>query len=147
MESEFEEEQKLVLNAESKQRLMAHIGQLPQGMYSIRIKRARLRRTQDANEYYFAAVVKPWQIWLSDQWGEKVSKDDAHKALAGRILGMHSLAGGIDIPRSTANLNIAEFSAYIENCARFLAQFAGIVVIPSDVWWEMHGGKPKAEAA
>jgi hypothetical protein len=42
-----------------------------------------------------------------------------------------------EIPRSTARLDIPAFSEYIEGCARFLAEFCSIVVIPSDLWWEM----------
>jgi hypothetical protein len=41
-----------------------------------------------------------------------------------------------EIPPSSRKLDTHEFAEYIEGCARWLAEFCSIVVIPSELYFE-----------
>lgn len=109
--------------------LMSTIGTMT-GLWTITMKRRRPTRTLDQNKYYFVAVVTPLAEWMREEWQEDVSVEQAHEILKNRMLEARQY-GDIVIPPSTTKLQIDEFSKYVEDCARWLAENFGIVVIPS----------------
>lgn len=133
----------LVLNLsdlDTKRRIMQKIGAL-KGLWEITLKERRLTRTLKANRYYFVAVCQPFQVWLSEQYGQEVDIEQAHEMLRNRVLGMDEIVNKdtgevLELPRRTRTMDIGEFNDYVENCARFLAEFCEIVVIPSEVFLE-----------
>lgn len=134
----------LVLNLsdlDTRRRLMQKIGGLS-GLWEVTLKERKRTRSLDANRYYFAAVCEPFRSWLSEQYGEEVDIDQAHEALKARVLGTDAVVdretGDViaELSRRTKTMDTGEFSDYIERCARFLAEFANIVVIPSEEFWE-----------
>jgi hypothetical protein len=129
----------LILNMDDvhvKRQLMSKIGALS-GVWKMTLTRQRFRRTLDQNAYYWVAVVTPFVEWLEDEWGDKIEPEQAHEMLKQRILGVKykEIAGQpLAIPPSSRNLDIEEFSIYVEKCIQWLAEFCGIVVVPSDVY-------------
>lgn len=134
----------LVLNLsdlDTRRRLMQKIGGLS-GLWEVTLKERKRTRSLDANRYYFVAVVQPFAAWLSEIYGEEVGNDQAHQALSAKVLGTDAVVdkrtGDIiaELPRRTKTMDTGEFSDYIERCARFLAEFCNVVVIPSEEFWE-----------
>lgn len=127
-----------------KRTLMSRIGTL-KGLWDVSLKQRKKRRSLDQNSYYHVAVVEPFLLWLREEWGDdSIDHDAAHEALRDTILGFRE-QNGIRIPRSTTKLDTKEFSDYVENCARWLAEFCGVVVIPSDLFLE-GATEPKRKA-
>lgn len=125
---------------ETRRRFMRYIGTLT-GPHRVSVKPVRMTRSVKANKYYFVAVVEPFASYLSHQYGEDIDNEQAHEMLRNRVLGMDELVnketGEVMMkPRKTRTMDTWEFSDYIENCARFLLDFADIVVIPAEEFWE-----------
>lgn len=136
-----EREPPMVLNLDdldTKRRLMAKIGTL-RGLYEVHLKPRKLTRSLNQNAYYFSAIVHPFAAWLTEEWGETITTEQAHVQLKIAIIGMKTKVNkqtGEEmemVPRSRA-LNTAEFSEYIEKCIEFLGRVAGILVVPSDLY-------------
>ena len=63
-----------------------------------------------------------------------------------KILGTGSKSvDGVYLPPTTTKLDVTEFSDYIEKCARWLAEFTGIYVVPSDLFYQ-GATQPKTNA-
>jgi hypothetical protein len=128
-------------DAAAKRQLMIEIGRLS-GLYEVYIKPRKRTRSLDQNAYYFAAVVTPFRDWLRENYGDsQISTDEAHEMLKVKILGLTEKqipnSGEIitAIPRSKT-LTVEEFSEYIEKCAKWLAEFPNIIVVPSAMFYE-----------
>lgn len=118
---------------------MSEIGRLS-GPHEVLIKPIKRTRSLDQNAYYWAAVVAPFTEWLREQYGDNsIDKEQAHEMLKVKILGLkeHQIDNETLylIPRSKT-LKTDEFSEYVEKCAAWLSEFANIVVIPSDLFYE-----------
>ena len=124
---------------EVKRKLMSEIGRLS-GPYEILIRQVKRTRSLDANAYYWSAIATVFADWLREQWGDpNITKEQAHEVLKRTILGMKEKYISdvkIEILPDSKTLSVEEFSAYIEGCIKFLAEFAGIVVVPSDLFHE-----------
>ena len=128
-------------DAAVKRRLMLQISSL-QGLHEVRIRPRKRTRSLDANAYYFVAVVQPFRDWLRHEYGDAlITSDQAHEMLKVKILGMdEKLIEGTSevlrlIPRSKT-LTKDEFGSYIDKCSEWLAEFASIVVIPSEMFYD-----------
>lgn len=126
---------------ETKQRLMRKVGALS-GLWEVSFRPRKRTRSLNQNSYYFVAVVQPFRDWLREQYGDdRIDLDQAHEMLKVKILGMdEKLIEGTNevlklIPRSRT-LDSMEFSKYIEGCIEWLAEFANIIVIPSEMFFE-----------
>jgi hypothetical protein len=112
------------------------------GLWEIQMKPRKLVRSLNQNAYYFVAVVTPFTEWLRSEWGDNgIQVDQAHEILKQKILGTHEIINkktgeSIEITRSSRVLDTAEFGEFIEKAAAWLAEFCGIVVIPSEMFWE-----------
>lgn len=127
----------LVLNMddpEVKRRLMVQISTL-KGLWELDLKPRKLVRTIKQNKYYWVAVVAPFRDWLREEYGDSwITGNQAHLMLATRILGEGRETSLGVLPPTTTNLNTAEFAEYVDKTAAWLAEFTGIVVIPSDLF-------------
>lgn len=118
-----------------KHRLMRQISTLPAGLYEVLIKPKRKTRSLNQNSYYFAAICTPFRDWLVENWGEKVTVEQAHETLKLALL-ERSDAGGVELMPATHNLDTAAFSEYVESAIQFLATKCDIAVIPAEVYYE-----------
>ena len=125
-----------------KRRLIEQITKLPKGLYEVSIKPRRRTRTLRQNKYYFVAVVAPFAEWLRENYGDSgITADQAHEMLKVQILGWderYSEAVGKTlkfIPRSH-DLNTMEFWEYVEKASAWLAEFAEIIVLPPELFYE-----------
>jgi hypothetical protein len=133
----------MVLNMDSletKKRLMAKIGTL-KGLYEVTLKPRKITRSLNANAYYFVAVCQPFREWLREEWQENVTTEQAHEMLKRKILGAKEIVDQktgevLEIPPTSRDLDVHEFAEYIEGCARWLAEFCNLVVVPSEMFWE-----------
>lgn len=124
----------------AKRQLMSEIGRLT-GPHEILIKKIRLTRSLNANAYYFAAVVTPFCEWLREEYGDPhITKEQAHELLKRTVLGMKEkyvrYGSKIEIVPDSRNMDSEQFNAYIEGCIKFLAEFAEILVVPSELFLE-----------
>ena len=113
---------------------MRQIGKLS-GLYRVSIKPYRQKRTLDQNSYYWAAIVTPFKEWLTENWGQTVTLEQAHDTLKLALLEVPRVQGIMMMPRSRT-LDIEQFSEYIELAIEFLRVKCDVMVIPSDVFYE-----------
>ena len=67
-----------------------------------------------------------------------------HKILGTKEIVDKDTGEVLEIPPTSRDLDVGEFAEFIEGCARWLAEFTGIVVIPSELFYEgATEGKPK----
>lgn len=126
---------------EQKRRLMGQIQKLS-GLQEVSIRPRKLTRSFKANKYYFVACVAPFRDWLRENYGDSsISLDQAHEMLVVAVLGWderHSENTGKTLkfrPR-THTLDSAEFAEYVDKSAAWLAEFAEIIVLPPDLFYE-----------
>jgi hypothetical protein len=124
-----------------KRRLMEKINLLS-GLYEVTIKPRRFQRSLNQNAYYWAAFVTPFTEWLQHEWGDKgITKEQAHIELKRAVLGIREKVNErtgevMELLPTTHDLDTEQFSIYLDGAAKFLAEFAGIVVLPSEVFYQ-----------
>jgi hypothetical protein len=129
-------------DGDTKRRLMSHVGNLRSGLYEVSIKPRRQTRSLNANRYYFQCVVGPWLAWLRENEGSDfIDKEQAHEALKLAVLGMKTVENRetgavVVIPPRTRRMKTDEFSDYVERCIKFLAEFCGIEVLESEMFYQ-----------
>lgn len=126
-----------------KRSLMTHIGTL-KGLWEVSLKERKKTRSLDANAYYFAAVCTPFMHWLRETQGDPtIDKDQAHEMLKAAILGTKTVSlpdgGFMEMAPRTRGMKSDEFAQYVEAASAWLAEFCGIVVLPSDLFFESKG--------
>ena len=109
------------------------------GKWRLTLTRYRPRRSDRQNAYYWPVVVGDWHAWLVEQ-GHQVTRHQAHEALKQMFLReqiVDETTGELisEYTRSTATLETDEFSAYVEQCRQFLAEFCGLDVPDPDPAW------------
>ncbi|HWT01153.1 MAG TPA: hypothetical protein VN256_12970 [Pyrinomonadaceae bacterium] len=128
-------------NINAKRQLIQHINLLS-GLYEVSIKRRKRNRSLNQNSYYWAAFIPGWLEWLRREEGDSsITAEQAHIALKCAVLGSKvitnkSTGEAIDVPPTTRDMNTTEFNNYLESAAKFLAEFAGIVVLPPEAFYE-----------
>ena len=110
------------------------------GMWRIAVTRYRPRRSDRQNRYYWPCFVQPLGEFLRDQ-GEPYTDNQAHAILKQMFLRQTVEINGerVDITRSTADLDTAEFNAYLDQCAAWLADSLGIIVPDPQDYYEPEG--------
>lgn len=124
-----------------RRRLMEHVNTLPPGLYDVAIKRRRPTRSLQQNSYYWAAIVSPWAQWLRREWGKSsITLEQAHEVLKRAVLGtdvLRNKAGEeIELTPTTHDMDVDEFSQYIDDCTVFVQKWADINPLPSDLFYE-----------
>lgn len=128
-------------NVESKRRLMQKIQKM-RGLHEVSIKPRKKTRSLNANSYYFVAVVQPFTEWLRDEWGDPaITTEQAHTVLKAKVLGakekvIESTGEIIELIPTTHDMDKYDFADYIDKASAWLAEFCGIVVLSSDLFWE-----------
>lgn len=139
----------MTLNLDSRDerlKLMAHVGTL-RGVCEVSIKPVKKTRSLNANAYYWSAVVSPFLSWLRENEGDpSIDKEQAHVMLKCAVLGtkpvmMPGTGEVIEMPPRTFNMKSDEFSQYVEKAILWLAEFANISVIPSELFYETKGAR------
>src|ERR1041385_8120284 len=139
-----EKEPPLVLNfdnVQTKRRFMEKIQKL-RGVYEVSISPRKKTRSLNANAYYWAAYVQPFTEWLRDEWGDPaITTQQAHIELKRAVLGTKELVKKdtgdvIELIPTTHDMDKYDFGDYLESAAKWLAEFDGIVVLSSDLFWE-----------
>lgn len=133
-----------VLNFDSlqtKRRFMERVQKL-RGLYEVSIAPRKKTRSLNANAYYWAAVVQPFTEWLRDEWGDPaITTEQAHTVLKAKVLGakekvIESTGEIIELIPTTHDMDKYDFADYIDKASAWLAEFCGIVVLSSDLFWE-----------
>ena len=135
----------------AKRRLIAKIGTL-QGLQEVSIKPRKLTRSLNANAYYWSAVISPWLQWLREEWGDtSITAEQAHIALKKAVLGMREKMRPdgevMELVPTTHDMDKQEFGQYIESAAKFLAEFASIVVLEPEMYFESPAPEQKRRAS
>lgn len=128
-------------NVESKRRVMQRIQRL-KGLHEISIRQRKKTRSLNANAYYWAAVVQPFTEWLRDEWGDPtITTEQAHALLKVKVLGakekvIESTGEIMELIPTTHDMDKDDFAIYLDKAIAWLAEFTGIVVLDSDLFWE-----------
>lgn len=129
----------LVINfddAREKADIFGRLGRL-HGMNRLTICRARPRRSDKQNRYYWPCFVQPLADFLKQQ-DHGITDDYAHEILKHKFLRREvkdvNTGEVMTFTASTTELTTAEFNEYLENCAQWLAEMFGIVVPEPSVW-------------
>ena len=112
-----------------------YISRLPEGKtYDVSIKLHRAKRSNDANRLYWSWI----GIIASETRNER---EVCHKFFAKKFLGYDVREFGNDkiaVVKSTANLDTAQFSEYMNQVSAFASQELGIVLpSPDDQLYSM----------
>lgn len=139
-----EKEPPLVVNLDDikvKRRLMSKIGTM-KGLWEVSLRPRKKTRSLNANAYYWSAYVHPWTEWMRDEWGDPtITTEQAHIELKKAVLGTKELikkdtGDVIELVPTTHDMDKDDFGIYLDKAAEFLASFAGIVVLPSEMFFE-----------
>lgn len=95
------------------------------------LKKARSKRTDLQNRYYFGCVVPIIQEALKDL-GHRLDKDETHYFLREKFnykeLVNENTGESVKIPQSTTALTKTEFGEYIEKIAQWSAEFLNVAI-------------------
>lgn len=134
----------LVLNMDSlhnKRRLMDKIGRMS-GLWEFEMRPRKKKRSLNANAYYWAAFIPGWLEWLRENTGEAwITAEQAHEILKKHVLGPKEIVSkttgeAMEVAPDTHDMDTAEFAQYLDRAAKFLAEFCGIVVTPSEMYFD-----------
>ena len=118
----------------AKQLLLVDIGRR-QGWHEIRIKKRYRVRTNPQNRAYWGMVVPALQQALTESQGQPHTDEQAHAILKARFLAVDTrivndlgMVERVRYVRSSATLDVQEFSEYFDLCRDWLSEFWGIVI-------------------
>ena len=142
--------EKIVVNMSvpaDKRGWLTRLGKLT-GLWEFAIKTRCRARTLPQNAAYWALVIPAATQGFSEQWGYRVSEEEAHETLAEEFLFeerrlVNEATGEIKwvrSRRSTATLSTKEFSEYYESCCLLLAMFCNVAVPDPDPDWREKKG-------
>lgn len=111
------------------------------GLQEVSIRPRKKTRSLNANAYYWAAFIPDWTDWLREQYGDPtITTEQAHQLLKVRVLGPKEkvLETGevLEIIPETHSMDQEEFGLYLDKAKEFLQEFAQIIVLDSDLFWE-----------
>lgn len=128
-------------SVETKRRFMQKIQKL-KGLQEVSIHPRKKTRSLNANAYYWAAYVAPFTEWLQDEWGDPtITTEQAHGLLKIKVLGpkekmLEDTGELIELIPTTHDMDKDEFAIYLDKAKEWLREFAGILVLDSDLFWE-----------
>lgn len=113
------------------------------GVHEVSIRQIKAKRSLEANGYYWSAFIPGWLDWLRESSGEPwITKEQAHKILVKHVLGTKNIVnketGEVidEIIPETHTMDSKDFAEYLDRAAEFLSSFCGLVILPSDVYFE-----------
>lgn len=128
-------------NIDAKRRFLEQAKKL-RGLQEVSIRPRKKTRSLNANAYYWAAFIPDWTDWLREQYGDPtITTEQAHQLLKVRVLGprekvIEETGEVIELIPTTHDMDKDEFAIYLDKAKEWLADFAGIVVLDSDLFWE-----------
>lgn len=127
-------------SVETKRRFMQKVQKL-RGLHEVSIQPRKKTRSLNANAYYWAAYVAPFTEWLQDEWGDPtITTEQAHTVLKKHVLGVKervlSTGEPIELIPTTHDMDKDDFAIYLDKAKEWLREFAGILVLDSDLFWE-----------
>ena len=92
-------------------------------------------RSNKANGYYWAVIIKEIQDGLYDCFGEQLTPKETHDFLRGRFLKVQKIDEFtaevlLEYFKSTASLKVHEFAIYLEECIQFAAVYLNCAIPP-----------------
>lgn len=128
-------------NLQTKRRFMEKVQKL-RGLQEVSIQPRKKTRSLNANSYYWAAYIPVWTEWLREQWGDPtITTEQAHALLKVKVLGpkekvLEETGEIIELIPTTHDMDKDDFAIYLDKAKVFLQEFAGIIVLDSDLFWE-----------
>ena len=112
------------------------------GRHRVEIARYRKRRSDQQNRRYWGAIIRAFGDFLREN-GESITDLQAHELMKHKFLRrtwVDTKTGEAhDYTRSTAELNTAEFTEYMDDCENWLAEF-GIIIEEDERFWAVPSG-------
>lgn len=103
------------------------------GIHRIDIRKYRARRTDPQNRRYWGFVIRAFSAFLAEQ-GEHFTDLEVHELLKNKFLRktwVDTKTGeALDYARSTTELDVKEFTDYVEDVENWMADFGIIVEEP-----------------
>lgn len=91
---------------------------------AVHVSEYKSKRNGQQNRLYWALLRDiSEQAWID---GKQFSSEAWHSYFAGRFVGWQDAPGGIKTPLTTTNLNVTEFSEYVEKIRAYAATELGI---------------------
>jgi hypothetical protein len=105
------------------------------GRFEIVLRKEKTKRSDQANKYYWAVVVK---IITAEFYGMATAadKDRVHEGLKRLFLLRHDAKTNLDYVESTTRLSTAEFQEYLTQCRKWAAEQGINVPEPNEVSYE-----------
>ena len=118
-----------ILSLNNRKRLQTDLLKFKGCTVEITIKKKNKRSTPQ-NSYYHGVVVAEVRHGLLEI-GYQMTADETHEFLKQKFNSTQIITKDglvIDVPKSTTELNVSEFSEYIERIARFAAEYLSVVI-------------------
>ena len=133
-------------NLSVKRRFMQKV-QTMNGLWEISMKPRKLVRSLSQNAFYHVAYVAPFTEWLREEWGDpSITPEQAHIELKKAVLGVKTKLNErtgetMELVPTSHDMDSGDFSNFLEKAAEFLARACGIVVLPSEMFFEQRDQK------
>jgi hypothetical protein len=119
-------------NERVKKDFLSRLAKIPPAKYEITVKKYSGRKSNQQMRYYRGFIVRPLYDFMREQ-GDPHNAEYWHKHLAGLFLSIdtyHPLTGEYmgQVVRSTTELNIPEFSEYIDIAGAYVADSTGLPI-------------------
>lgn len=118
-----------IMTLNNRKRLQTDLLKFKGCTVEITIKKKNKRSTPQ-NSYYHGVVVAEVRHGLLEI-GYQMTADETHEFLKQKFNSTQIITKDglvIDVPKSTTELNVSEFSEYIERIARFAAEYLSVVI-------------------
>ena len=118
-----------ILSLNNRKRLQTDLLKFKGCTVEITIKKKNKRSTPQ-NSYYRGVVVEEVRHGLLEI-GYQMTNDETHEFLKQKFNNVEVVNKkgiSIEMPRSTTELNVSEFSEYVEKIVRFAAEYLGVYV-------------------
>jgi hypothetical protein len=117
------------LTLSNRKRFEHEVSTLKDGAYEVSIRRKN-RRSNPQNNYYWGIIIPEIRLRLTEL-GHRVEDEQVHELLKAKFLSVpiSNDQGEVEhLPGSTAGLNKAEFSEYMDRTREWAAEFLGIEI-------------------
>lgn len=106
------------------------------GAWSVEVKRYRAGRTNKQNAAYWSMVCPVLADWITENWGQTCTPDDAHEILKSSLLRKRvtnpATGETLEFCGSTARLNVEEFSGFFDAARELVFKLTGVEVPDPD---------------
>lgn len=100
--------------------------------FTVEFRKLGKSRTNRQNSYYWAVIVKSFQIGALEQWGEYLSPDDCHFTLKAKFMAVDKVNEDtgevISVIGSTSDNDTWDQEEYHDKCRKLIYDFFNIAV-------------------